>query len=109
MLNDAVIFSGCFLVISSLLLFALGHRLALAHWAASQLIALGTTGAAPPLLDTLVAAVLLTSLIATACPDWTSIAHVTFAAAICTVVTFLAYATYVLVEAKLGPSSETWR
>jgi len=116
MLSQSVVFAGIFLVVSSLPLFAFGHRFKAAHWSVSQLAALllvslswlaqvALTGHSLPFGETVIATLVLTSMVAAACPDWTSLAHVTFAAVICIVATFLGYAGFVLAEAQLGPAS----
>jgi cellulose synthase/poly-beta-1,6-N-acetylglucosamine synthase-like glycosyltransferase len=116
MLSQSVIFSALFLALTSCPLFVARRRLTMSHWAWSQLLVLLTaagawtaqralTGGALPFTATMVVAVVVGSIIAAWCSDWSPLAHATFTAVIFTVTTFLAYAGYVLVLAHLAPAS----
>jgi cellulose synthase/poly-beta-1,6-N-acetylglucosamine synthase-like glycosyltransferase len=116
MLHLAVIYSGLFLIVTSTLLFLVGHRFRLRHWAWSQLfIALtggaswflqrALTGEALPLVASMTGVLLVGSVITAWCEDWNPPAHANLAAVTLTVTSFFSYATFVLVEAHLGPAS----
>ena len=116
MLRDAVIFNALFLVVTSAMLFLCGHRLRLCHWAASQftigaaaiaawLLLCVAAGPTPLPLGALAAVLTVGSLFTATFPNWNPAGHASFTAVVLTVVTFLAYAAFVLVSAHLGPWS----
>jgi cellulose synthase/poly-beta-1,6-N-acetylglucosamine synthase-like glycosyltransferase len=116
MLREIVVFSGLLLVIASSALFLVGHRVKVSHWMGSQfltIVAAATAwlaqrfliGHALPLPETMAVTVVLGSIVAALCSDWTAPAHVVFTAVIATVGSFLSYAVFVLFAAHLGPAS----
>jgi cellulose synthase/poly-beta-1,6-N-acetylglucosamine synthase-like glycosyltransferase len=116
MLKETVIFAGILLTLSSLCLFVAGSRLRRTHWLLSILTMAGLagfallcqrafTGRTLPAQATLLAMIALSALVAACFEHWNPIGHASFAAAIVAAVTFLAYAGYVSIAARLGPWS----
>jgi cellulose synthase/poly-beta-1,6-N-acetylglucosamine synthase-like glycosyltransferase len=116
LLNQSVIYAGLLLAVSSAVLFAGGHRIPLRHWVWSQLMLAamaalawtlqwGATGEALPWTFALGSVLVVGTAVTAWCDEWSPPAHASLTAVILTVVSFLAYALFVLVEAHLGPVS----
>src|SRR5579863_8122476 len=116
MLKEIVIYAGILLTLTSLGLFSIGSRLRRTHWLLSistiaslaftaLLLQFALTGRALPLEATLLTAIVVSAVIAALFEHWNPIGHAAFAAAIIAASTFLTYAGYVIIAARLGPWS----
>ena len=115
-IDTVVLISFVALVLSALLLFALGTRIRAGHWLFS--LALGSAVAAGswwgtslllapaiPLAPVVAGGLILTACVAAAFDDWTSCGHLALAATLAASVAFLVYAAMLLVTTRLGPWS----
>ncbi len=113
MLKNAVIYSGICLVLSSVLLVAIGARIQRGRWLASLLLitAVATAGwelhsrlvGGLPFAATIGAALAGGALIAAAFPSWNAPGHTAFTAVVGAVTVFLWYVAHVFASARLGP------
>lgn len=111
-----VIWSAFCLVLSSIVLFAFGHRLRSGHWLLSlvTILAIGSLawalqqaffGNAPPARETLAGLLLAGALVTAAFERWNALGHAAFTAAALMAGLYVAFAGYILVAAHLGPWS----
>jgi cellulose synthase/poly-beta-1,6-N-acetylglucosamine synthase-like glycosyltransferase/ketosteroid isomerase-like protein len=111
-----VVWSAFCLLLSSVVLFAFGHRLRSGHWLLSlaTILAIGALalvlqqallGSAPPARETLTGALLAGALVTAAFERWNALGHAAFTAAALAAGLYVAFAGYILFAAHLGPWS----
>src|SRR5215469_92281 len=113
MLRNAVLYAGICLLLSSLLLVAIGERIRRGRWLASLLLitAVAVAGwelhsrlvGGLPFAATIATAFVGGTLIAAAFPSWNAPGHAAFTAVIGAVTVFLCYVAQVFISAHLGP------
>lgn len=113
---DIVTMTSVAMVVSNLLMFAVGTRLRRSHRLASMLL-IGVitaiawfaqsqiTGRELPVAEVLLVAVVLGGTIVTSLPNWNPAGHAAFAATVAGAFAYIGYAGFVLVNAQLGPFS----
>jgi cellulose synthase/poly-beta-1,6-N-acetylglucosamine synthase-like glycosyltransferase len=116
MLQQLVIYTGIWLVLSSAILFIIGGQLRRSHWLGSLLLNALISSGAWALQSGLVGTTLSLSLNMTVAlalgvtvtalfEDWDATGHAAFTAIVGTAAVFLAYVCYVIFGANLGPWS----
>lgn len=110
MLTASVVATTISLLLATIALCTLGHRIGRSHWFGSLAViafiaalSVSLTAGEIDAARYIGLALLLGAIVTAAFPHWNAIGHASFTATAAAVITFLAYALHMLVQTSLGP------